>query len=155
MTRSRLQESGTAHRQVPVAANGWKAEVDERMAPLIEALWRRGIYTEFSCQGNESDDVCDEAYLSMPVDDFMRFLDLAADVFESMRGQSYAFMGSFMVIGDLPEGMKVADPPERACAVASRAEDGWRMRCSLHFRSRLIPQILEAVEGRQCWTSAR
>ncbi|MDT5186193.1 MAG: hypothetical protein QOJ20_3253 [Mycobacterium sp.] len=38
----------TAHRQV-TASNG--VEVDEGIRELLEALWSRGMVTEFSCQG--------------------------------------------------------------------------------------------------------
>ncbi len=38
----------TAHRQV-MASNG--VEVDEGIVELLEALWSRGMATEFSCQG--------------------------------------------------------------------------------------------------------
>jgi hypothetical protein len=37
------------HRQV-VASNG--VEVDEGIRDLLEALWSRGMVTEFSCQGD-------------------------------------------------------------------------------------------------------
>jgi hypothetical protein len=37
-----------AHRQV-TASNG--VEVDEGIIELLEALWSRGMVTEFSCQG--------------------------------------------------------------------------------------------------------
>jgi hypothetical protein len=38
----------TAHRQV-MASNG--VEADEGIVELLEALWTRGMATEFSCQG--------------------------------------------------------------------------------------------------------
>jgi hypothetical protein len=38
----------TAHRQV-TTSNG--VEVDEGIVGLLEALWSRGMLTEFSCQG--------------------------------------------------------------------------------------------------------
>jgi hypothetical protein len=38
----------TAHRQV-TASNG--VEVDAGIRDLLEALWSRGLVTEFSCQG--------------------------------------------------------------------------------------------------------
>jgi serine/threonine-protein kinase RIO1 len=40
--------AATAHRQV-AASNG--VEVDEGIRELLEALWTRGMITEFSCQG--------------------------------------------------------------------------------------------------------
>ncbi|AGB22406.1 hypothetical protein Mycsm_02042 [Mycobacterium sp. JS623] len=40
----------TAHRQV-TASNG--VEVDEGIRDLLEALWSRGIVTDFSCQGGD------------------------------------------------------------------------------------------------------
>ena len=42
----------TAHRQV-MASNG--VEVDEGIAELLEALWSRGMVTEFSCQGEHGE----------------------------------------------------------------------------------------------------
>ena len=43
---------GTAHRQV-TASNG--VEVDEGIRELLEALWSRGMATEFSCQGERGE----------------------------------------------------------------------------------------------------
>jgi hypothetical protein len=40
----------TTHRQV-AASNG--VEVDEGIRDLLEALWSRGMKTEFSCQGDD------------------------------------------------------------------------------------------------------
>ena len=42
----------TAHRQV-TASNG--VEVDDGIRDLLEALWRRGMVTEFSCQGEDGE----------------------------------------------------------------------------------------------------
>ena len=42
----------TAHRQV-VASNG--VEVDEGIRDLLEAVWSRGMATEFSCQGEQGE----------------------------------------------------------------------------------------------------
>ena len=42
----------TAHRQV-TASNG--VEVDEGIRDLLEALWSRGMVTEFSCQGEDGE----------------------------------------------------------------------------------------------------
>lgn len=42
----------TAHRQV-TASNG--VEVDEGIRDLLEALWRRGMVTDFSCQGGHGE----------------------------------------------------------------------------------------------------
>jgi hypothetical protein len=44
--------AATAHRQV-TASNG--AEVDEGIRELLEALWCRGMVTEFSCQGEHGE----------------------------------------------------------------------------------------------------
>jgi len=41
----------TVHRQV-TASNG--VEVDEGIRDLLEALWARGMATEFSCQGRDN-----------------------------------------------------------------------------------------------------
>ena len=42
----------TAHRQVR-ASNG--VDVDEGIRELLEALWSRGMTTEFSCQGEHGE----------------------------------------------------------------------------------------------------
>jgi hypothetical protein len=42
----------TVHRQV-TASNG--VEVDEGIRGLLEALWSRGMVTEFSCQGDHDE----------------------------------------------------------------------------------------------------
>jgi hypothetical protein len=42
----------TAHRQV-MASNG--IEVDEGIRDLLEAVWTRGMATEFSCQGEHGE----------------------------------------------------------------------------------------------------
>jgi hypothetical protein len=42
----------TAHRQV-TASNG--IEVDEGIRDLLEALWCRGMVTDFSCQGDDGE----------------------------------------------------------------------------------------------------
>ena len=46
-----IENKATAHRQVR-ASNG--VEVDEGIRDLLEALWCRGMDTDFSCQGAES-----------------------------------------------------------------------------------------------------
>lgn len=40
----------TLHRQVRIEHNGNSADVDEGIAPLILALWRRGFQTTGSCE---------------------------------------------------------------------------------------------------------
>ncbi len=42
----------TLHKQVPIQWEGRSAEVDEGIAPLILAIWKRGIDTVMSCQEN-------------------------------------------------------------------------------------------------------
>jgi hypothetical protein len=46
----------TLHPQVHIEANGWKADVDEGLAPLILALWHEGIETLTSCVGTWPED---------------------------------------------------------------------------------------------------
>lgn len=43
----------TQHPQVLIAHDEWEADVDERIAFLILALWRDGIPTICSCQGGD------------------------------------------------------------------------------------------------------
>src|SRR5437016_3707804 len=49
-SNGRFLRSPVNHAQVPVAVGSWHAAVDVDVAPLIKALWLRGIRTLFSCQ---------------------------------------------------------------------------------------------------------
>lgn len=49
---SRRPDERPDHRQVRVTCAAWEADIDEALAPLIEAIWRQGVPTAFSCQGS-------------------------------------------------------------------------------------------------------
>jgi hypothetical protein len=57
---SRRPDERPDHPQVRVTCAAWEADVDETLAPLIEAIWRQGVPTAFSCQGNFG-----QAYISV------------------------------------------------------------------------------------------
>ncbi len=42
----------TTHKQVKISHEDWEEEVDEEIAPLILALWKKDIFTYMSCQEN-------------------------------------------------------------------------------------------------------
>jgi hypothetical protein len=42
----------TQHEQIRVEVNGWHAEVDKGLAPLIKELWKANIDTSNSCEDN-------------------------------------------------------------------------------------------------------
>lgn len=70
------------HPQQLVTVKGRSAEVDVGLAPLIETLWRLGIGTQFSCQGNRRPDIppTDASnwgqILFSDVEDLRRFMNL-------------------------------------------------------------------------------
>jgi hypothetical protein len=73
-----------AHRQV-LASNG--VEVDEGIRDLLEAVWARGMATEFSCQGhNELAHIC---FASAA--DAWRFMEAPGD-FLITEGQTRAWV---------------------------------------------------------------
>jgi hypothetical protein len=62
------------HKQVEIRWGDGRAEVDEKLAPLILALWKAGINTSYSCQGNMG-----MAYIQFPTAwDAQKFLNLVA-----------------------------------------------------------------------------
>lgn len=85
----------TAHRQV-MASNG--VEVDEGIRDLLEALWSRGMATEFSCQGDEAK-LAHICFASIA--DAWRFLESPGDLLITV-GQSRAWVDfSAHLIDDL------------------------------------------------------
>jgi hypothetical protein len=75
----------TAHRQV-TASNG--VEVDEGIRDLLEALWSRGMVTEFSCQG-ERDELAHICFAC--AEDAWRFMEAPGD-FLITEGESRAWV---------------------------------------------------------------
>ena len=72
----------TRHPQVLIEVGGQRGEVDELLAPLLEAMWELGIRTEYSCQQQgwvpenaEPDDVW-SYILFASIEDYRSFLDL-------------------------------------------------------------------------------
>lgn len=85
----------TAHRQV-MASNG--VEVDEGIRDLLEALWSRGMTTEFSCQG-ERDELAHVCFTR--AEDAWRFMEAPGD-FLITKGESRAWVDfSADLIGEL------------------------------------------------------
>jgi hypothetical protein len=75
----------TAHRQV-TASNG--VDVDEGIRDLLEALWSRGMVTEFSCQG-ERDELAHICFTNTA--DAWRFMEAPGD-FLITQGQTRAWV---------------------------------------------------------------
>jgi hypothetical protein len=64
----------THHKQVTVTVREWSAEVDEKLAPLIEELWQAGLGTLQSCQHHS---VTGKAWISFPTaNDAESFLNM-------------------------------------------------------------------------------
>ncbi len=73
---SSAKRGGVNHKQVRIRANGQDAEVDEGIAPLIEAIWKCGIRTDMSCQDGAHGFV----WLNFPnAKESERFLDIVAE----------------------------------------------------------------------------
>ena len=71
------------HEMTTVSMGPRSAEIDTQLAPLIEALWRLGIETSFSCEGRTArgPDLPEReepwGYILFPdVEDLRRFLEL-------------------------------------------------------------------------------
>ena len=75
----------TAHRQV-TASNG--VDVDEGIRDLLEALWSRGMVTEFSCQGDR-DEPAHICFAS--AEDAWRFMEAPGD-FLITQGETRAWV---------------------------------------------------------------
>lgn len=87
----------TVHRQV-IASNG--VCVDEGIRDLLEALWSRGMDTEFSCQGNHDE----QAHICFArAADAWRFMEAPGD-FVITVGESRAWVDfSADLIGELTQ----------------------------------------------------
>jgi hypothetical protein len=70
------EERETIHKQVLIGWRGRYAEVDEELAPLIQAIWRAGIDTINSCQENQPGIAWIEFATAR---DAQRFLNLVAE----------------------------------------------------------------------------
>lgn len=81
------------HRQVPVFINGPIAiDVDEKIAPLIKALWKHGYRTLSSCQ---CDPNTGEAWIAFEESaKAQRFASLVGGRVIVTRPQDYAYEGS-------------------------------------------------------------
>jgi hypothetical protein len=50
-----MSHADTFHPQVAVNYRGKTVQVDEELAPLLQALWRLGLYTHESCQSGTNE----------------------------------------------------------------------------------------------------
>lgn len=68
------------HTTTHIQYKDMEADVDEKVAPLVLALWKRGIETLFSCQDyGESMDLPDKkgwGYIQFDPENLCKFLDL-------------------------------------------------------------------------------
>jgi hypothetical protein len=87
----------TDHKQKRVRANGWSANVDKGLAPLIKELWKAGIYTTNSCEDNRPGGIYQGPYpdyevmtgserwpdgcvwIGMPADCALKFMKIIVD----------------------------------------------------------------------------
>ena len=93
----------------------WRADVDERLAPLIEALWTLGIRTIYSCQSaflkmNLMRERREMFYVMFPdTEDLRRMLSLFVDTpYDPRRLQTTWHFGLFTRFE--PPGTEPGDP---------------------------------------------
>ena len=68
------------HRQVNLKVGRLEEKVDEGIAVVLQALWRQGVRTEFSCQG----DADELAYIDFPTSaDLDQFRTMATRIVDS------------------------------------------------------------------------
>lgn len=68
-----------SHPQVTVPYGDRTVDVDEGIAPLLLALWRAGIHTVYSCQGDGGTEPENLAYIAFPEpSDTARFAERVA-----------------------------------------------------------------------------
>lgn len=54
--RANAGEFDPNHKTIQLSYHGKHLEIDEKIAPLISKLWKHGINTKFSCQGEPNGD---------------------------------------------------------------------------------------------------
>jgi hypothetical protein len=63
-----MELHGKRHRTTPLrlppSMRTQTADIDERIAPLIQRLWRLGYVTHYCCQGDARQDHVDQAYIT-------------------------------------------------------------------------------------------
>ena len=68
------------HETILINHEGFEYHIDEKIAPLVVAIWKRGIKTKFSCQDyGESDDRVTYkrcAYIQFLPEELCKFLDI-------------------------------------------------------------------------------
>lgn len=144
------------HEQVVIEVDGRSAEVDVELAPLIDALWRLGIDTQYSCAGvtHPTTGEVDWAQILFPdVADLRSFLDLfgltelsTARFHISKRAASdpiVRWMTRILVEPAGSYGTDVFGPTDDA-----RANDHVQMRAEVRFPSSHIPLMTTIVTDR-------
>jgi hypothetical protein len=56
---------------------GEKVEIDEKIAPVIQAMWQLGARTSSSCQGDPGGE---RAHIILPTEDLLRLLDMISSL---------------------------------------------------------------------------
>ncbi len=132
----------TEHKQVVVEWQGRKAEVDEGLAPLILALWQRGIETVMSCQENRPRVVW--VMFRSPLD-IKRFLDLTDYTIEWEFNVRPKDMAPFYRSKEATLGL----PPEEAEKLNQLIGDGpfFELLMSARFPTADLPRVMECVAG--------
>jgi hypothetical protein len=113
--------SPTLHPQTRIEHEGFAAEVDEEIAPLILELWRAGIETALSCQDNERGlGECRRVWIQFRNGwDAEHFLSVAADRYDDGLDSLY----NRVVGGWEPEDDWQAFRQLRAWSYSVRADD--------------------------------
>jgi hypothetical protein len=121
----------------------WQAEVDEGLAPLILALWQRGIETVMSCQENFPGVVW--VMFRTPLD-VKRFLDLTDYTYE----WKFEFRPRDMAPRLRSPEVTSRLSPEEAEKMNQLVGDGpfFELWMSVRFPTADLPRVMERVAGK-------
>jgi hypothetical protein len=147
VTMTGIAEQHGRHATVPVVSSalGVAADIDEAIAPLISALWERGIATQWSCQGTPNCVPEQSAYITFTPDAFVRFLAAAGRVLLEPGNPFISAAGIAVQVGSLPPGVHITLPRVHMDCGAELAGDDWVVQITIRFPPEQIPALTAAV----------
>ena len=124
----------TQHPQVVVSApDGYQAEVDEQLAPLIERLWAERVDTLNSCQNNQGQ-VWVEFTSAMDAERFLELLGI--DFEDTLQIEAWDYRAHVWNLNERVEGDEIVPtgPPDFILSI------------SVRFPQEDLPVVLDRLE---------